>query len=76
MQSNAVKFGLSVLVGLIGIQMVMARASTAQIIIGFLVVCVAVIAGTIYLIRLKRSKNSMTGEIDALILANKNKNKK
>jgi hypothetical protein len=76
----AIKFGVCVVVGLIGFQMVMARASIAQIIIGFLLVSVAVVFGTVYLIRLRQPKNPMEDEIQILLRRaqdqEKEKNKK
>lgn len=71
MNSDKIKFGVCVVVGLFGFSLVMAMESIPGIIIGFLLVAAAVVVGAIYQAKIRTPRNPMQGEIDALTAKDK-----
>jgi hypothetical protein len=64
--SHQAKFGLCVVLGLIGFYFVMARISIELLVAGFLVVAVAVMFGHYFWARMHQAKNPLEEEIAAM----------
>jgi hypothetical protein len=60
------KFGICVILGLVGFYFVMARMSVETLVAGFLVVALAVAFGYYYLARWRQPKNDLEGAISTL----------
>ncbi|HSE60764.1 MAG TPA: hypothetical protein VLA88_00550 [Candidatus Saccharimonadales bacterium] len=71
MSSDKIKFGICIVVGLFGFNLVISKESIASIIIGFLLVAAAVVVGTIYQAKIRQPRNPMQDEIDALVSKDK-----
>ena len=70
-----IKFGICVVIGLIGFSLVMGRSSIPAIIIGFLMVAAVVPSGHYFWAQLHAPKNPLAGEIEALLAKHKKDDK-